>query len=273
MRITQWQKHLKQQLAPVSTSPALDANLLITHVTQKTREQLYTDAQETLSASAEKNVTQLLQRRLNGEPIAYLTGHKAFWSMNLIVTPDTLIPRPETECLVKWVLENVSGASHIVDLGTGSGAIAIALALEKPHWNIVATDQSQAALTVAKKNAKKYNAHNITFYQGDWCDALPEKKVDLIISNPPYIAENDTHLKQLQFEPQNALVSGANGLNAIATIIQQAKNTLQKNGVLVLEHGFDQADQVKNLLEAAGFQSITDHPDLANVPRFVTALK
>jgi len=274
MNIAQYRKNITEQLATHSDSPKLDAELLIMHATQKTRSQLLVHYDEELSQSAEKNLTALVARRIKGEPIAYILGHQPFWSMDLFVTSDTLIPRPDTECLVEWILAHFATASQlsIADLGTGTGAIAIALALEKPQWQIDATDFSYEALAVAKKNIEKYAVNTIALHQGDWCDALPQKKYDVIVSNPPYIAEKDSHLSSLKFEPQQALVSGAQGLNAIEKITQQATLFLKEKGVLIVEHGYDQGHLVAELFKKAGFHSIKNHRDLSDNLRFVTGI-
>lgn len=265
-------KTLTTQLSTYSDSPALDAELLLMHVLEKTRAQLLIALNDTIDKTTLTNINLLVARRCQGEPIAYLLGHQPFWTMDLIVTKDTLIPRPETECLIEWVLENFSDALNltVVDLGTGTGAIALSLALEKPHWKIDATDLSSNALLIATKNAEKYAIKNINFYEGDWCDALPHQTYDIIISNPPYIAAHDLHLEKLQFEPQTALVSGASGLNAIEKIVHQAPFFLKHGGTLIIEHGFDQAETVKTIFAKAGFKEIGTHRDLGGNARFTT---
>jgi release factor glutamine methyltransferase len=272
MKIIEHKKSFIKKLFSVSDSPQLDSELLLMHVLKLSRTELHIRSHDELSNEALKKLNHFISRRINGEPIAYLLGSQSFWTMDLIVTTDTLIPRPETECLVEWVLKNVNQNDDIIaaDLGTGTGAIAIAIASENKNWKIDATDESFEALAVAKKNADKYALKNISFYQGDWCDALPDKKYDVIISNPPYIAENDVHLDKLIFEPQTALVSGKEGLNAIEKIAAQAKNYLKQNGVLIIEHGFDQSDAVCSIFEKNNFYDVKNHRDLADVPRFVT---
>ena len=272
MRVDALRKKLCEQLFLHSDSPQLDADLILMHVLKKSRAQLLISLNDSIDENSLKNIDDLISRRCHGEPIAYLLGHQPFWTLDLIVTTDTLIPRPETECLIEWALENFSGKNNldVADLGTGTGAIAIALATEKPNWIIDATDFSSHALMIAKENAKKYAVKNISFYEGDWFDALPHKKYDLIFSNPPYIAENDSHLAKLQFEPQSALVSGINGLDAILKIVNQATCFLKSGGTLIIEHGFDQADAVKLIFENAGFKAIKNHRDLAGNNRFTT---
>jgi release factor glutamine methyltransferase len=213
----------------------------------------------------------LVQQRIAGHPVAYLTGNKEFWSLSLTVTTDVLIPRPETETLVEFVLENFSGRTvmKIADLGTGSGAIACALATEHPQWTILATDVSAAALDIARLNASSHNLENITFARGEWLHALGDKNFDLIISNPPYIATTDTHLAEgdVRFEPQTALTSGANGMDAITLLTQQSGDYLVHDGWLVVEHGYDQQQSVFERFSEAGFTRITQLPDLAGQPR------
>ena len=273
MNISDCKKQITKQLLKISDSPQRDAELLIMHVTHKTRSQLLVNYDEALSVTAEKQLSEFVKRRQQSEPIAYILGHKPFWTMDLTVTHDTLIPRPETECLVEWILSShkSSGDSlSVADLGTGSGAIAIALALEKPQWTIDATDESYEALAVAKKNIDQCNVKNISLYPGNWCDALPKKKYDCIVSNPPYIAKNDPHLKQLSFEPQSALISGEKGLDAIAIITEQAKSYLKNSGTLVVEHGYDQGEAVASIFKNAGFDEVKNHVDLSDQMRFVT---
>lgn len=268
-------RELTQLFSTVSDSPSLDAICIITHVTSFSHATLISDGDKNIDKTLENKINLLAQKRLDGIPIAYLVGTKDFWSLELYVSADTLIPRPETECLVQWVLEHFSNKDncHIADLGTGTGAIAIALACEKPHWMIHATDLSKKALTVAEKNAKKYHCKHLSFYQGNWCQALPESNYDIIISNPPYIAQNDPHLKKLTHEPQSALVAGPNGLSDYQKIIPEAYDFLNSPGYLVLEHGYNQALAIQRLCKKNGYQNIETHHDLANTPRFTTAQK
>lgn len=272
MKLSEYRKHITQQLSAQTTTPQIEADLLLMHVFNQTRAQLYCLLNDPISTEHQQQCNALIKQRLTGKPIAYLVGHQSFWTMDLMVTEDTLIPRPETECLVEWILNHVPDhdAFLAADMGTGSGAIAIALGLEKKTWKIDATDQSLEALAIARKNAVKNNVKNVSFYCGDWCEALTKKNYDLIVSNPPYIAQNDPHLKQLQFEPQDALVSGTDGLDAINIITIQAKECLKPRGFLVIEHGYDQSEKVVKLFEAAGYTDIQAHHDLSDVPRFVT---
>ena len=248
----------------------LEAEVLLSHVLKVARSYLYSHPEKVLTAYEEQSFKELIARREQGEPIPYLTGHQEFWSLDFHVTKDTLIPRPDTELLVETLLSLFPNEKKIIaDLGTGSGAIALSLAHARPAWEIYATDQSEAALTVAKQNAEKLKIKNCEFHQGHWCDALPDLKFDAIVSNPPYIAENDPHLIQggLPFEPKGALVSGVDGLDALAEIILQAKIKLKSGGYLLLEHGYQQAEPVQTLFQKAGYQTVSSHRDLAGILR------
>jgi release factor glutamine methyltransferase len=254
-------------------NPELEADLLLCCILDKPRSYLFAWPEQVLSPEQDQHYQRLVAQRLNHEPIAYITGQREFWSLTLEVNPHTLIPRPETELLVERAIYHLQQTAHprIADLGTGSGAIALALASEHPETQIVATDISTQALTQARNNANRLGYDQIRFYQGDWCEALPENYCfDLIVSNPPYIEADDPHLQQgdLPQEPNLALVSGGDGLNAIRTIIHQVSaGPLRASGWLLLEHGYQQAQAVQELLESAGFDHITTHPDLAGQPR------
>ena len=206
----------------------------------------------------------MIQRRAAGEPVAYILGHKEFYGLELTVNPAVLIPRPETELLVDLALEkNFSSAA---DLGTGSGAIAAALKKHRPAARIVAVEASTAALVVAQRNAAKHSL-DIEFRHGRWLAALAGENFQLIVANPPYIAENDAHLKALRFEPASALVAGADGLDAIREIVRAAPACLSPGGWLLLEHGMGQEPAVRALLAAAGLEDVRTWPDLAGIPR------
>jgi release factor glutamine methyltransferase len=249
----------------------LDAEILLSRILGVPRSYLYAHAEQVLATQDRQQFAALLLRRKQGEPIAYLTGHQEFWSLDLDVTPATLIPRPETELLVQLALTILPGEGKltIADLGVGSGAVAIALATERPQWEVHATDYSQEALQVVARNIQKYGLSNIVLVQGDWCEGLPRQDYRAIVSNPPYIAEKDSHLPALCYEPKQALVAGSDGLLAIRKIVSQAKHYLAKNGWLLLEHGYDQGEKVVSLLQAAGYCSISDYQDLAGNPRVV----
>ncbi|MCH9644714.1 MAG: peptide chain release factor N(5)-glutamine methyltransferase [Gammaproteobacteria bacterium] len=261
-----------QLLALYSDTPRLDAECLIANVINQPREYLYANREDHLSPHALRALQEWITRRQQGEPVAYILGKKEFWSLDLQVTTDTLIPRPETEHLIEWALENLPAnkALTVADLGTGSGAIAIALAHERPNWTIHATDCSFASLKVAIKNAARFNLDNIEFYHGDWCEALPTQQYDVVISNPPYIESGDIHLHKLLFEPTHALASGTNGLDAIKKIMQQTQQYLNAQGVLMFEHGYNQAVAIRTLLEEHQYQNINHHQDLNLCDRFTT---
>lgn len=256
-----------------SSSPRLDAELLIAKVFQRTRSWILANLDYQPDADQFNQLNHLVARRAQGEPMAYIIGYQEFWGIKLKVNADVLIPRPETEHLVEWVLARYDHlpAISIADLGTGSGAIALALATERPSWALDATDLSQPALAVAKQNASELQLNNIQFHQGDWRQALPQKKYNLIISNPPYVAEDDPYLPDLKFEPRQALCAGSDGLDAIRQIISQTPDYLAPAGYLILEHGYNQANEVMKLLRQNRFSDIQDHPDLAGLPRFATA--
>ncbi len=250
-----------------------ESELLLAHVLEKSRTYLHTWPERALTHAQHAAFNQLIERRVKGEPCAYIIGEREFWSLTLEVTPDTLIPRPETERLVELALERIplTEPINIADLGTGSGAIALALACERPHCHIIATDFSADALTVAERNRKKYALENVSFRQGDWLTPLNELTFQLIAANPPYIREDDSHLNQgdLPFEPRSALVAADHGLDDIRCIIANSRERLAANGWLLIEHGYDQADDVTQLFTQHGYHNITAHHDLSRQPRVV----
>ena len=255
-----------------SDTADLDATCLIMHVCQVPRAFLYSHSEYCLSTTELDHLEQLLKKRQQGVPIAYLTGSQEFWSLPFKVTKDTLIPRPDTESMVSWVLEHHTEPSlKVADLGTGSGAIAVALANEQPTWTVDAVDQSAKALAVARENAQTHQCQNIVFLQGDWCQPLKDHAYDLIVSNPPYIAAEDRHLPALCFEPTSALVSQKNGYADIIELVASSKKKLKKGGQLVIEHGYKQQERVLQLLEEQGYGGVMGHCDLAGRPRFATA--
>jgi len=254
-----------------SPTPRLDTEVLVMHVTGLTRAQLITHANHLLTTSQESTLNELLERRARGEPVAYLTGTREFWSMALHVTPDVLIPRPETELLVEQALTRIpSDASWMIaDLGTGSGAIALALAKERPRCRVIATDASERALTVARANAARLKIRNVEFRQGEWCTPLVGMQFDLIVSNPPYVAEGDPHLLQgdVRFEPRSALTAGQDGLDAMRDIIATAAHQLRPGGWLLTEHGSDQDEPIARLFIAGQYTNVMAYQDLAGHPR------
>jgi release factor glutamine methyltransferase len=245
-------------------SPRLDAELLLAHTLGQPRSWLYAHSDDAMSTENAVAFERLIVRRLAGEPVAYLTGTRGFWSLDLVVTPATLVPRPETERLVELVLERIAPdrEADIVDLGTGSGAIALALAHERPLARVLATDASEDALAVARANAQRLNLRNVRFAHGDWCAALGDAKFDVIASNPPYIAAGDPHLLDLPFEPMLALASGVEGLSAIRTIVRDAPAHLKPGGWLLFEHGFEQGEAARTLLHASGYTEVFSESDL-----------
>jgi len=243
-----------------------EAELLLLHVLGRERGWLFAHATDLLDPATTEAFAALLQRRIAGEPVAYLLGRRGFWTLDLAVSPATLIPRPETERLVELALERLPEGVplRIADLGTGSGAIALALASERPLAQIVATDMSGDAIAVAAGNARQHGLANVAFRQGSWHAPLAGERFDLIASNPPYIASDDPHLAQgdLRFEPATALASGHDGLDDIRLIIAGAPAHLQPGGWLLMEHGWDQGEAIRALLEGAGFVEVETALDL-----------
>lgn len=248
-----------------------DAELLLAHALDRSRTWLFAWPEHEPDASQVAQFERFVDARANGEPTAYLIGHRGFWTFDLQVTSAVLIPRPETERLVELALERMpAGATcRVADLGTGSGAIALALASERPHARMLATDASADALVLARANAARLGLRNVEFARGDWCDALGTALFDVIVSNPPYIADGDAHLSQgdLRFEPASALSSGADGLDAIRTIMAQAPAHLAADGWLLLEHGWNQAAKVRALLESSGYREVGSFRDAAQHER------
>lgn len=265
---------IAQQLIDSETAK-LDAEILVGKVVKKSRTELFTYPEVLLTKKQQKQIMEYGERRLAGEPIAYIVGYKEFWSLNLIVTPDVFIPRPETEMLVEHILKLLpeNEPMQISDLGTGSGAIALALAWERPHWQIDVTDISLKALKVAQTNIRRYRIKNIDLYFGEWCKALPQRDYHLIVGNPPYISDGDKHLQQLKYEPREALSAGLDGLSAIRVITEEAQRYLRTGGWLLLEHGFDQSEKISILMEDLGYQSIKDYKDFAGLGRMVVGKK
>lgn len=247
-------------------SPRLEAELLLCTVLGQQRSYLYTWPDRALTEDQQLRFETLLARRIAGEPVAHILGERGFWTLELKVTPDTLIPRPETELLVEAALARIpiDAAWQIADLGTGSGAIALAIASERPGCRLCAVERSAAALAVARENAEKQGLDNIEFLQGDWFGPLRDRHFDMIVSNPPYIPQQDPHLKlgDVRFEPLTALASGEDGLDDIRHIVATAPDYLKPSGWLLLEHGYDQGEQVVSLLRQAGYGAAEDLPDL-----------
>ena len=256
-----------KKLADMSESPQLDAEILLSLATGKTRTYFRAWPEKPLTALEDAKFQALLEKRLGGHPVAHLTGYREFWSREFIVTPEVLIPRPETELLIELALGRIRNnqAATLADLGTGSGAIAVTLGLELPASSVIALDLSPAALQIAEKNAARWGAHNVRFILSDWFDGLPaHERFDLIVSNPPYVADADPHLIQgdVRFEPRLALTSGPDGLDAIRKIVDEAPQRLNPGGWLLFEHGFDQAGRAGELLRGAGFVEVHNFADL-----------
>ncbi|HVI60317.1 MAG TPA: peptide chain release factor N(5)-glutamine methyltransferase [Luteimonas sp.] len=243
-----------------------EAALLLAHLLGRDRGWLYAHGDAAVPAEAAGRFEALVARRAAGEPVAYLVGRRGFWRFDLAVTPDTLVPRPETELLVELALARIpaDAAARVADLGTGSGAIALAIAFERPRAAVVATDRSAAALEVARGNAEALGLGNVAFRAGDWLQPLAGERFDAIASNPPYIADGDAHLREgdLRFEPRGALASGADGLDAIRAIVRDAPAHLHPGGWLLFEHGWDQGDAARALLCDGGFAEVDTQRDL-----------
>ncbi len=256
-------------------SQRLERELLLMHVLQKDRAWLYTHDDVLLEPGELDAYQALLNRRINGEPIAYLTGTRSFWDHEFQVNEHCLIPRADTELLV----ELASGLlpddfkGHVIDLGTGSGILAISIALIRPDCHVVATDINAHTLQLAESNAQRLGATNVAFVESDWFAELAGQQFDMIISNPPYIRSTDPHLDQgdLRFEPRRALDGGDDGLDAYRRIIEGCKDHLTDSGHLLLEHGHDQREHLCDLLHAAGFDTLQIQDDLAGIPRAIVA--
>ena len=261
-----------QLLTSVSDTARLDVELLLQGILKKSRAYLYAWPEKQLDESQYTEFEAQLKRRAQGEPIAYITGEQGFWSLDLDVAPCTLIPRPETETLVELALSYLSDHSHVLDLGTGTGAIALALASEFRQAHIEAVDLSEEAVALAISNARKHRLQNVRFYQSDWFENV-NARFDLIVSNPPYLEADDPHLSQgdVRFEPHSALVSGQDGLDDIRMICREAKKHFFDEGVLMIEHGWNQGEQVAAEFAAHGYSGIETHKDFGGRDRVTLA--
>jgi release factor glutamine methyltransferase len=247
----------------------VEARVLACHLLGVGRAWLAANSMHVLTESQDAQFDLLVARRALGHPVAYIVGTREFYGREFAVDPAVLIPRPETEFLVEAALARLGAAGDVVDLGTGSGAIAVTLACERPGWNVLATDASEEALAIARANAARQSAR-ISFALGRWYEAVPGARFDLVVANPPYVAAGDAHLAvgDLRFEPRDALTDGsADGLDSIRAIVSGAPGHLKSGGWVLIEHGYDQAEACRAILEGAGFTDLVEIPDLAGIPR------
>ncbi len=253
-------------LKQVSDSPLLDCQILMSFVLDKPREWLYAHSEHNPSEKELDRYRDLVSRRLSGEPIAYITGTKEFWNRSFKVSKDTLVPRPETELLVETILKRFGREPMtVLDLGTGTGAVAVCLAEERPDWTVIGAEINSDAINVARHNGE--GLKNLSWLAAHWCDSVARGSVDVIVSNPPYVCAGDPHLVRLEHEPINALVSGPDGLDDIRHITHHGYDCLTNDGWIVIEHGFDQDDSVRDMLQARGFTNIETLDDLSGRPR------
>ncbi|MFT7234575.1 MAG: release factor glutamine methyltransferase [Methylophagaceae bacterium] len=241
-----------------SSSPAIDCQFLLCHLLQCNEAYLHSWPDKKLTDEQHQTYCDYLEKRVNGHPVAHILGQRGFWTLDLKVSSDTLIPRPDTEVLVSAALDRISSGMLIADLGTGSGAIALALASERVDVNIIAADYSASALLVAKQNVENYQLDHIALWQGDWLSAVMGCSLDMIVSNPPYIESNDIHIQQgdVRFEPLEALIAGHDGLDDIRVIAEQAQRCLKPNSWLLVEHGYQQAKAVRDIFLLFGLVKI-----------------
>jgi release factor glutamine methyltransferase len=262
-----------EMLSAASESPRLDAELLLARALDVQRSYLFAHPEDEMDESAAMRFSEIVVKRREGMPMAYIAGEQEFWSMPLVVTPATLVPRPETETLVEQVLSRLPrrATARVLELGTGSGAIALALAKERPACQVTATDVSADALAVARENARRLLIPNVEFREGDWLEPVRGMTFDIVVSNPPYVATGDLHLARLGFEPRGALEAGVEGLDAIRQISAESGTVLDAAGWLLLEHGATQVDAVVALLSTDGWHDIDTVRDLAGLPRVTVA--
>ena len=269
MELSEWLVSAAERLCG-SDSPRRDAEILLSHVTGKGRTFLLAFGETELSQEHYQQVETLLARRINGEPVAYILGEREFWSLPLYVSPHTLIPRPDTECLVEQALARLpAGPCQILDAGTGTGAIALAIASERPDCQVTGVDLIPEAVELARRNAARSGISNAQFLQSNWFSAIKSVRFSLVVSNPPYIDESDEHLVKgdVRFEPRSALVAKDNGFADLAELVSQARGVLIPGGWLLLEHGWKQGESVRALFSAAGYNNIETVKDYGNNDR------
>ncbi len=262
-----------ERLSTNSDSARLDAEILLCQSIDMARSYLFAHPEDELDNLAIERFDKLLQRRIAGEPIAYIMGAKEFWSQNFLVSPATLVPRPESELLVELATREIPRKAdwQVLDLGTGCGAIAIAIAMERQMCDITATDISSDALAIARENVRQLSLGNVTCIEGNWTEPVAGRQFRIIVSNPPYVRTDDDRLQALRYEPLSALVSGEDGLDAIRVLARDCGALLEVEGLLLIEHGAEQSDAVASILGAEAWVDITCHNDLAGIPRVTAA--
>jgi release factor glutamine methyltransferase len=262
-----------ERLASVSDSARLDAEILLCQSIDMPRSYLFAHPEDELDPLTLERFEALLTRRIDGEPIAYIAGTREFWSHELLVSPATLVPRPETELLVDLALQKIprDAAWQVLDLGTGSGAIAIAIASERPLCDVTATDNSTEALAIAAENVRQSGLANVSCIEGDWIAPVHGRRFNVIVSNPPYVNDDDEALTDLKHEPRSALAAGPDGLNDLRILAAECASVLTDDGWLLLEHGAEQEAAVARLLRNAGWSDIVCHTDLQGLPRVTEA--
>ena len=260
------------ELLIASPLPRTETRALLAHQLQVTQERLIAHPELRVAPSDVQVFTHLVQRCQRGEPLAYVLGQREFYGRMFEVSPAVLIPRPETELLVEVALmAGLPDGAHVLDLGTGSGCVALTLALERPSWKVTATDISHDALEVARSNAARLGVQNVTFRKGSWFAAVADQRFNLIVSNPPYVAPGDSHLQALRFEPQMALVAGGNGLACLQQIVANAARHLLPAGTLALEHSYEQGGAVRALFDSGPWREVRTLADFAELERVTMA--
>ena len=277
MNIQQALQYAVQNISNTSPSANLDAQILLSHILNCNSAHLIAWPEKELNLQQLKSFQKLIKQRQQGSPVAHLTGQREFWSLNFKVNNTTLIPRPETETLIEFILDKFGEKNGltVLDMGTGTGAIAITLANEKPDWIITATDISAAAIALAKENSTMLNTESIALLQSDWFTNIPQQTFDIIVSNPPYISTDDPHLTKgdVRFEPESALTSGKTGMDDIEHLCSQAKNYLAKDGWLIIEHGYNQKAVVADCFTRNEYKNISQQNDLAGHCRMTAGSK